>query len=84
MSMYIPNISAVQCLACLEVLSSSSGHAAGTMIGAHIQGYIIRYIIQICSGIICGRVLNGMLYAQKLQKLKGTYGFQWRPTRMLS
>ena len=27
------------------------------------------YIIQICSGIIHGRVLNGELYAQRLQKL---------------
>ena len=26
-------------------------------------------IIQICSGITCGRVFNGELYAQKLQKL---------------
>ena len=27
------------------------------------------YISQICSGITCGRVLNGELYAQRLQKL---------------
>ena len=26
-------------------------------------------IIQLCSGIISGRVLNGELYAQRLQKL---------------
>ena len=27
------------------------------------------YIIQVSSGIICGRVLNGEFYAQRFQKL---------------
>ena len=27
------------------------------------------HVIQICSGITCGRVLNGELYTQRLQKL---------------
>ena len=29
----------------------------------------VTCIIQICYGIICGRVYNGELYAQRLQKL---------------
>ena len=29
----------------------------------------MKYIIQICSGITRGRVLNGELYEQRLQKL---------------
>ena len=32
-------------------------------------GYTVIYMVQICSGITSGRVLNGELYAQKLQKL---------------
>ena len=31
--------------------------------------YICCYIIQICSGITRGRVLNGELFAQRLQEL---------------
>ena len=30
---------------------------------------ISDYMIQICSGITSGRVLNGELYAQRIQKL---------------
>ena len=29
----------------------------------------VVFIIQFCSEITCGRVLNGVLYAQKLMKL---------------
>ena len=35
----------------------------------------IKHIIQICSGITRGRVLNGELYAQRLQKLIYLYLF---------
>ena len=30
---------------------------------------VVKHIIQMCSGITCGRVLNGELYAQRCQKL---------------
>ena len=31
--------------------------------------YLNFFIIQLCFGITCGRVLNGELYAQRLQKI---------------
>ena len=31
--------------------------------------YILSVVIQMCSGITCGRVLNGELYAQRFQQL---------------
>ena len=35
-----------------------------------ILSYIVLYyIIQLCSGITCGRMLNGELYARRLKKL---------------
>ena len=34
-----------------------------------------KHIIQIYSGIVCGRVLSGELYAQRLQKLIYLYLF---------
>ena len=42
--------------------------------GYHHSGSI--YIIQIYSGITCGRVLNGELYTCKLYKLINLFGLQ--------
>ena len=40
-----------------------------TYIKCRSKCILYEYIIQICSGIARGRVLNGELYAQRLQKL---------------
>ena len=44
--------------------------------GMCVYIYIYIYIIQIYSGITCGRVLNGELYTCKLYKLINLFGLQ--------
>ena len=45
------------------------GQGSRYCLGVVIRTVYSNAVIQICSGITCGTVLNGELYAQRLQKL---------------
>ena len=59
----------------LEAMGSNPGWVKLGCIVLMSESYLNQkynsfvHIIQICSGITCGRVLNGEFYAQRLQKL---------------
>ena len=51
-------------------MSGSLGHNSVWEVVHWNYNCNLNLTIQMCSGIICGRVLNGELYAQRSQKLK--------------